>query len=64
MFRIRDGVKRTHCGESAFLSELCGCNVYLKKDIKQITGSFKERGGRNALLLLSPEAKRNGVITG
>lgn len=25
--------------------------------------SFKERGGRNSLMLLSPEAKTKGVIT-
>jgi threonine dehydratase len=45
------------------LTELCGCTVYLKKDFKQLTGSFKERGGRNALMLLSQEARANGVIT-
>jgi threonine dehydratase len=28
----------------------------------QRTGSFKERGARNALLLLSPEQKKRGVI--
>ncbi len=28
----------------------------------QATGSFKERGARNALLKLSPEAKKLGVV--
>ena len=45
------------------MTELCGCTVYLKKDFKQLTGSFKERGGRNALMLLSQEARLTGVIT-
>ena len=29
----------------------------------QFTGSFKERGARNSLLLLSPEARSKGVVT-
>jgi len=62
-YRIQSGIKRTHCDVSQFLSEICECNVILKKDFNQFTGSFKERGGRNALLLLSPEAKAKGVIT-
>mmetsp|Transcript_32772 Transcript_32772/g.44931 ORF Transcript_32772/g.44931 Transcript_32772/m.44931 type:complete len:351 (+) Transcript_32772:212-1264(+) len=63
LYRIQSGIKRTHCDMSKFLSELCGCNIYLKKDFTQFTGSFKERGGRNSLMLLSPEAKKQGVIT-
>ncbi len=31
-------------------------------EYKQHTGSFKERGARNALLQLSPEQKKKGVI--
>lgn len=62
-YRIQSGIRRTHCDISQFLSEICECNVYLKKDFTQFTGSFKERGGRNALMLLSPEDKAKGVIT-
>ncbi len=29
--------------QSQFLSELCNCTIYLKKDFTQFTGSFKER---------------------
>jgi hypothetical protein len=32
-----------HCDISQFLSEICECNVVLKKDFTQFTGSFKER---------------------
>ena len=62
-YRIKDGIKRSHCDFSQFLSELCGCKIYLKKDFTQFTGSFKERGGRNSLMLLDENSKRNGVVT-
>jgi hypothetical protein len=32
-----------HCDKSISMSELCDCNIYLKKDFTQFTGSFKER---------------------
>ena len=63
LYRIRSGIVRSHCDISQFLSEICECTIYLKKDFTQFTGSFKERGGRNALMLLSPAEKKNGVIT-
>lgn len=62
VYKIRSGVKRTYCDHSSFLSELCGCNVYLKKDLLQFTGSFKERGARNVLLSLSHEQRLCGVV--
>lgn len=62
-YRIAGGIRRTHCDKSEFLSELCGCTVYLKKDFTQFTGSFKERGGRNSLMLLTDAEKQKGVIT-
>jgi tryptophan synthase beta subunit len=46
---IRSGVKRTTCEKSYFLSELLGANIFLKTEFRQFTGSFKERGARNAL---------------
>jgi threonine dehydratase len=36
--------------------------VFFKLDNLQMTGSFKERGALNKLLLLSPEEKKRGVI--
>jgi threonine dehydratase len=61
-FRIRSGVVRTRCTQSRTLSALTGMNIYLKHEWEQATGSFKERGARNALLALSDEQKRLGVV--
>jgi len=44
------------------LSRLCGCQVLLKLENFQLTGSFKERGALNKLLSLSPEQKGKGVV--
>jgi threonine dehydratase len=60
--RIRDVVYHSPCPYSLQLSRLCGCEIYCKLDHLQITGSFKERGARNKLLLLSPEARQRGVV--
>lgn len=60
--RIAGGVVLTPCGESPALSELTHCRVFPKAEYLQRTGSFKERGARNALLLLPETQKRVGVI--
>ncbi len=60
--RIRGGIYESPCVESIPLSELTGAQIYCKLDYLQRTGSFKERGARNALLQLDPEARRRGVI--
>ena len=60
--RISDGVLVSPCPASIPLSELTGSNVYCKLDNLQRTGSFKERGARNALLQLTPAQRRRGVI--
>lgn len=44
------------------MSELTGAQVFCKQEHLQRTGSFKERGARNALAQLSPENARAGVI--
>mmetsp|Transcript_47907 Transcript_47907/g.144852 ORF Transcript_47907/g.144852 Transcript_47907/m.144852 type:complete len:499 (-) Transcript_47907:18-1514(-) len=49
---VRSGVVRTTCEKSHFLSEILGCNIFLKTEFRQFTGSFKERGARNAILQL------------
>ncbi len=61
--RISDGIYLSPCPESIPLSELCGCPIFCKLDYLQRTGSFKERGARNALLLLSQEQRQQGVIS-
>ena len=60
--RIAGGVYLSPCVESIPLSQLTGAHIFCKLDYLQRTGSFKERGARNALLLLSPERRRRGVI--
>src|SRR3954463_5775433 len=60
--RIAGGVYLSPCVESIPLSKLTGAHIYCKLDYLQRTGSFKERGARNALLLLDDEARKRGVI--
>lgn len=60
--RIRGGIYESPCVESIPLSKLTGAHIHCKLDYLQRTGSFKERGARNALLQLSPEQRRRGVI--
>ena len=60
--RIREAVLRTPCTPCVALSEITACQIFCKFENLQRTGSFKERGARNALLLLSDEQTRRGVI--
>ena len=60
--RIASGIIVTPCSSSIPLSEITGARIACKLDNFQRTGSFKERGARNALLRLSPGARRHGVI--
>lgn len=60
--RLNSSIKRTECVESVALSELTGSRVFCKQEHLQHTGSFKERGARNALSLLTPEQRTHGVI--
>jgi len=60
--RIAGAVTQSPCPGSIPLSELTGMQVFCKMEHLQRTGSFKERGARNALLLLTSEQKRKGVI--
>ncbi|REK15779.1 MAG: threonine ammonia-lyase [Planctomycetota bacterium] len=61
--RIASGIYHSPCPESIPLSEIAGCQIFCKLDYLQRTGSFKERGARNALLLLDEEHRRRGVIS-
>jgi threonine dehydratase len=60
--RIAGGIYESPCVESIPLSRLTGAHIYCKLDYLQRTGSFKERGARNALLRLSDEQRKHGVI--
>ena len=56
-------IVRTPMDRSEPLSELAGCDVYLKLESLQRTGSFKIRGALNRLLAMSPAERAQGVIT-
>lgn len=65
---VRDAHKRmngmlvyTPCVKS-HMSDIFGMEIYLKMDLFQYTGSFKERGALNGLLKLDPEKKKLGVV--
>jgi threonine dehydratase len=60
--RIADAVYCSPCRPSIPLSELTGMEIFCKFDNLQRTGSFKERGARNALAQLSPDQQKRGVI--
>lgn len=58
----KGGIPVTPCLRSTPLSEFLNCDVYVKLDHLQRTGSFKERGARNALLQLDEAQRHVGVI--
>jgi len=59
---ISGSVIVTECDQSRTLSEICGCNLWLKFENLQFTSTFKERGALNRLLALSPDERKRGVI--
>lgn len=60
--RLRGAVNVTPCTHSRALSERLGCEVHLKLENLQRTGSFKERGACNKLTQLTPEQRASGVL--
>src|SRR5439155_920455 len=60
--RIAGAVYDSPCPLSIPLSEITGMEIFCKLDNLQRTGSFKERGARNALAQLSDHQQKRGVI--
>ena len=60
--RLQGNVERTACLHATTLSQLTGCELYIKFENHQFTASFKERGALNHLLSLGPEERNRGVI--
>ncbi len=60
--RIRPFVHRTPLLSCESLALRCGCELRLKGEHLQRSGSFKIRGALNRLLLLSAEQKQRGVV--
>jgi len=60
--RIKDVVVNTPLALAPYLSELCECEVYLKKENLQVTGAFKIRGAYNKIASLTPQQHASGII--
>ncbi|MCW1403705.1 threonine ammonia-lyase [Novosphingobium sp. MW5] len=60
--RIAGAVVRTDMDYSHTLSQIAGCDVWLKFENLQFTAAYKERGALNALLHLNEEQRARGVI--
>ena len=53
---------RTPLQFNAQLSEVYGCNVYLKREDLQVVRSYKLRGAYNKIVSLSETEKQNGIV--
>ncbi|MEM6585857.1 MAG: pyridoxal-phosphate dependent enzyme, partial [Pseudomonadota bacterium] len=60
--RIEGSVVKTPMMRSITLSEITGADIWLKFENLQFTAAYKERGALNALLHLTEEQKKRGVI--
>ncbi|MCM1439137.1 MAG: threonine ammonia-lyase [Roseburia sp.] len=61
-YALKDAIRQTDVIYSPALSNSCGCNLYLKCENLQITGSFKVRGAYYKISQLTAEEKARGVI--
>lgn len=61
--RIKPYIHNTPVLTSTILNELSGAQLYFKCENFQRMGAFKMRGAANAILQLSPEKKKLGVVT-
>jgi threonine dehydratase len=63
--RQRQGglVRHTPLQHEPVLGPRCGCELYLKLENHQHTGSFKVRGALNRIATLPEEERRKGVVT-
>ena len=59
---LKDVVRQTDIIYSSTLSAQSGCEVYLKTENLQITGSFKVRGAYYKISQLTDEEKSHGVV--
>jgi threonine dehydratase len=60
--RLVGEVTRTPCLPSRTLTELAGCDVFLKFENLQFTASFKERGALNKMAQLTADERAHGVL--
>ncbi|MCH4179549.1 MAG: threonine ammonia-lyase [Megasphaera sp.] len=60
--RLKGVAQKTGLSFTNSVSKLADCNVYLKMENLQRTGSFKLRGAYNKVASLTPEEREKGVI--
>ena len=60
--RIKDVVVDTPFSYAPDLSQMSGCEVFLKKENLQVTGAFKIRGAYNKIASLTSEQRACGVV--
>ena len=61
--RIQRYIHKTPVLTSQLLDEKAGCNLFFKCENFQKMGAFKMRGAANAILSLSEEERKRGVVT-
>lgn len=60
--RLRGITKVTSVERSKSFSDIIGCNIFLKLENLQSTGSFKIRGAYNKISMLSESERQAGVV--
>src|SRR5271154_5587965 len=60
--RIRDSIFVSPFVRSETFSKLTGNTIFFKLENLQMTGSYKERGALNKILLLTEDERKRGVI--
>jgi threonine dehydratase len=60
--RIEPYITRTPLVRSSLLSARLGCDLWLKLENRQYTGSFKPRGALNKILSLTAEERERGIV--
>lgn len=58
--RIRPYIVHTPLLRTPALDELIGCQVYIKPEMFQLTGSFKVRGASSRMTLLTQQERERG----
>jgi len=61
--KIQPHIHRTPVLSSSLINEVVGANLWFKCENFQKMGAFKMRGATNAILNLSEEKKKKGVVT-
>lgn len=60
---IRDGIVQTPVVAATALGDRVPCELHIKLESTQRTGSFKDRGALYRMLALSPEERERGIVT-